>query len=38
MAVEDGDLADGARVYHPVGVPHGYQSYYLNVMADPKSK
>ncbi len=21
--------------YHPVGVPHGYQSYYLNVMAGP---
>ena len=22
--------------YHPVGVPHGYESYYLNVMAGPK--
>ena len=22
--------------YHPVGVPHGYKSYYLNVMAGPK--
>lgn len=24
------------RGYHPVGVPHGYESYYLNVMAGPK--
>ena len=22
--------------YHPVGVPYGYESYYLNVMAGPK--
>jgi 5-deoxy-glucuronate isomerase len=22
--------------YHPVVVPHGYQSYYFNVMAGPK--
>ena len=22
--------------YHPVGVPYGYKSYYLNVMAGPK--
>jgi 5-deoxy-glucuronate isomerase len=21
--------------YHPVGVPHGYTGYYLNVMAGP---
>jgi 5-deoxy-glucuronate isomerase len=21
--------------YHPVGAPHGYTSYYLNVMAGP---
>jgi 5-deoxy-glucuronate isomerase len=24
------------RGYHPVVVPHGYDSYYLNVMAGPK--
>jgi 5-deoxy-glucuronate isomerase len=26
------------RGYHPVGVPHGYESYYLNVMAGPTRK
>tara|TARA_R110001599_G_scaffold61252_2_gene170145 strand:+ start:36286 stop:37131 length:846 start_codon:yes stop_codon:yes gene_type:complete len=35
MAVEDGDLVMVPEGYHPVGVPHGYQSYYLNVMAGP---
>jgi len=24
------------RGYHPVGVPPGYRSYYLNVMAGPR--
>ena len=24
------------RGYHPVVVPHGYESYYFNVMAGPK--
>ena len=24
------------RGYHPVGAPHGYDLYYLNVMAGPK--
>ncbi len=34
-AVEDGDLVMVPRGYHPVVVPHGYESYYLNVMAGP---
>src|SRR5260370_3804763 len=33
MAVEDRDVVLVPRGYHPVGVPHGYQSYYFNVMA-----
>ena len=36
MAVEDGDLVMVPRGYHPVGAPHGYDLYYLNVMAGPK--
>jgi 5-deoxy-glucuronate isomerase len=36
MAVEDGDVVLVPRGYHPVVVPHGYRSYYLNVMAGPK--
>lgn len=36
MAAEDGDVVLVPRGYHPVGVPHGYESYYLNVMAGPK--
>ncbi|GAB3484117.1 5-deoxy-glucuronate isomerase [Marinomonas epiphytica] len=35
MSVEDGDVVMVPEGYHPVGVPHGYQSYYLNVMAGP---
>lgn len=35
MTVEDGDVVMVPEGYHPVGVPHGYQSYYLNVMAGP---
>jgi 5-deoxy-glucuronate isomerase len=36
VAVEDGDTVLVARGYHPVVMPHGYQGYYLNVMAGPK--
>src|ERR1700693_5756041 len=36
MAVEDRDVVLVPRGYHPVVVPHGYDSYYLNVMAGPK--
>ncbi len=36
MSVEHQDVVLVPRGYHPVGVPHGYQSYYLNVMAGPK--
>jgi 5-deoxy-glucuronate isomerase len=35
MAVEDGDAVMVPRGYHPVGAPHGYDLYYLNVMAGP---
>jgi len=35
MAVEDHDVVMVPRGYHPVVVPHGYDSYYLNVMAGP---
>ena len=35
MAVEDGDVVMVPRGYHPVGTPHGYDLYYLNVMAGP---
>jgi 5-deoxy-glucuronate isomerase len=34
-AVEDNDLVMVPRGYHPVVTPHGYDSYYLNVMAGP---
>ena len=36
MAVEDGDVVMVPRGYHPVGAPHGYDLYYLNVMAGPR--
>lgn len=36
MAVENGDVVIVPAGYHPVGVPDGYTSYYLNVMAGPK--
>jgi 5-deoxy-glucuronate isomerase len=36
VAVEDGDVVMVPRGYHPVGAPHGYDLYYLNVMAGPK--
>ncbi|WP_236429300.1 5-deoxy-glucuronate isomerase, partial [Pseudomonas syringae] len=35
MAVENNDLVTVPRGYHPVSVPYGYESYYLNVMAGP---
>ncbi len=34
-AVENHDVVMVPRGYHPVVVPHGYESYYLNVMAGP---
>jgi len=36
MAVENHDVVMVPRGYHPVVAPHGYDSYYLNVMAGPK--
>ena len=36
MAAEDRSVVLVPRGYHPVGAPHGYESYYLNVMAGPK--
>ncbi|MEJ7136913.1 5-deoxy-glucuronate isomerase [Amphibiibacter pelophylacis] len=35
-AVENHDVVMVPRGYHPVVVPHGYDGYYLNVMAGPK--
>lgn len=36
MTVEDRDVVMVPRGYHPVVVPYGYDSYYLNVMAGPR--
>ncbi len=36
MSASDKDVVMVPRGYHPVGAPHGYDSYYLNVMAGPK--
>ncbi|MEC5206742.1 5-deoxy-glucuronate isomerase [Vogesella perlucida] len=36
MAVEDHDVVMVPEGYHPVCVPYGYDSYYLNVMAGPR--
>jgi 5-deoxy-glucuronate isomerase len=36
LAAEDGDVVLVPRGYHPVAAPHGYELYYLNVMAGPK--
>jgi 5-deoxy-glucuronate isomerase len=36
LAVEDHDVVMVPRGYHPVVMPHGYEGYYLNVMAGPK--
>lgn len=38
MAVEDKDVVMVPEGYHPVGAPHGYQLYYLNVMAGPERR
>ena len=38
MSVEDSDTVLVPRGYHPVGAPHGYELYYLNVMAGPVRK
>jgi 5-deoxy-glucuronate isomerase len=38
MAVSDGDVVLVPRGHHPCGVPHGYEMYYLNVMAGPLRK
>lgn len=35
-SVEDHDVMVVPRGYHPVVVPWGYKSYYLNVMAGPE--
>jgi 5-deoxy-glucuronate isomerase len=35
MAVENHDLVTVPGGYHPVCVPYGYESWYLNVMAGP---
>lgn len=36
MAVEDGDVTLVPRGYHPCATIHGYDLYYLNVMAGPR--
>jgi 5-deoxy-glucuronate isomerase len=36
LSVGDRDVVLVPRGYHPVGAPHGYELYYLNVMAGPK--
>jgi len=36
MAVENGDVVMVPKGYHPVAACHGYDLYYLNVMAGPK--
>jgi 5-deoxy-glucuronate isomerase len=35
LAVEDGDVTLVPRGYHPCATCHGYDLYYLNVMAGP---
>lgn len=36
LSVEDGDVSLVPRGYHPVAALHGYDCYYLNVMAGPR--
>lgn len=36
MAIEDGDIVMVPKGYHPCAACHGYDLYYLNVMAGPK--
>ena len=38
MAVKSHDLVLVPRGHHPCGAPHGYEMYYLNVMAGPLRK
>lgn len=38
MAVTNGDVVLVPKGHHPVGVPYGYEMYYLNVMAGPLRK
>lgn len=38
MAVCDGELVLVPKGHHPCGAPHGYEMYYLNVMAGPIRK
>ena len=38
LAVEDGDVVLVPRGYLPVGTAHGYDLYYLNVMAGPRRR
>lgn len=38
MTVECGEVVVVPKGYHPVSVPDGYNSYYLNVMAGPTRK
>ena len=36
LVIEDGDVTLVPRGYYPVAAVHGYDLYYLNVMAGPK--
>ncbi|MDR6183819.1 5-deoxy-glucuronate isomerase [Asaia bogorensis] len=36
MAIADRDVVLVPKGYHPVGAPHGFDLYYLNVMAGPR--
>ena len=38
MAVQDHDVVVVPRGHHPCGAPHGFELYYLNVMAGPLRK
>lgn len=38
MAVSDGDVVLVPRGHHPCAAPHGFDMYYLNVMAGPLRK
>ncbi|NZA26889.1 5-deoxy-glucuronate isomerase [Luteimonas sp. SJ-92] len=38
ISVGDGDVVLVPRGYHPVGAAHGYDLYYLNVMAGPRRR
>jgi len=38
ITFENGDVVLAPCGYHPVGAPHGYDVYYLNVMAGPERR